>query len=160
MPATSNKPIFLGNFVLYVPTASSLSLPLALSIVIIVMVIVLTVVGCVKFKMGNALPLQDALASYSSFSGGIHVSGSSVRSSLAVSECDSTVFGVVCLDGKSYDAFLMSYESVTDAGLNEDDRKWLERVLEDTFGYSLCRDISPGKGTRLRYTLNKMCLKI
>ncbi|XP_036952492.1 interleukin-18 receptor 1-like [Acanthopagrus latus] len=96
--------------------SSSLSLPLALSIVIIVMVIVLTVVGCVKFKMGNALPLQDALASYSSFS-----------------------------DGKSYDAFLMSYESVTDAGLNEDDRKWLERVLEDTFGYSLCRDISPGK---------------
>lgn len=59
---------------------------------------------------------------------------------------------VVCLDGKSYDAFLMSYKSETDAGLNEDDRKWLERVLEERFGYSLCRDILPGKGTRLRDT--------
>ncbi|XP_027132165.1 interleukin-1 receptor-like 1 isoform X2 [Larimichthys crocea] len=41
-------------------------------------------------------------------------------------------------DGKSYDAFLMSYKSDTDAGLNEDDRNHLESVLEETFGYSLC----------------------
>nr|AGS55351.1 interleukin-18 receptor 1 [Sparus aurata] len=97
-------------------SSSSFSLLLALSIVIIVMVIVLTVVVCVKFKMGNAVLQRNALASYSSFS-----------------------------DGKSYDAFLMSYKSETDAGLNEDDRKWLERVLEERFGYSLCRDILPGK---------------
>ncbi|XP_073321058.1 interleukin-1 receptor type 1-like isoform X2 [Pagrus major] len=73
------------------------------------------VVG-VKFKMDNALFVRDTLASNSSFS-----------------------------DGKSYDAFLMSYKSDTDAGLNEDDRKHLESVLEETFGYSLCRDILPGK---------------
>ncbi|XP_045887840.1 interleukin-18 receptor 1-like isoform X2 [Micropterus dolomieu] len=51
-------------------------------------------------------------------------------------------------DGKSYDAFLMCYESDTDIGLNEDDRKWLESVLEERFGYSLClndRDVLPGK---------------
>lgn len=57
------------------------------------MVIVLTVVVCVKFKMGNAVLQRNALASYSSFSGGIHVFGLSVKSSLAVSKCDSTVVG-------------------------------------------------------------------
>ena len=59
---------------------------------------------------------------------------------------------VVCLDGKSYDAFLMCYKSDTDAGLNEGDRSWLRTVLEETFGYTLClndRDVLPGDGTYL-----------
>ncbi|XP_041790781.1 interleukin-1 receptor-like 1 isoform X2 [Chelmon rostratus] len=73
----------------------------------------------VKLKMDIALLLRDTLACYRS-----------------------------TLDGKSYDAFLMCYKSDTDAGLNEDDRKWLECALEETFGYSLClydRDVLPGK---------------
>ena len=62
------------------------------------------------------------------------------------------LFFVVRLDGKSYDAFLMCYKSDTDAGLNDDDRKWLESVMEEEFSYSLClfdRDVLPGKGTCL-----------
>ncbi|KAM4593586.1 interleukin-18 receptor 1-like [Odontesthes bonariensis] len=50
-------------------------------------------------------------------------------------------------DGKSYDAFLMSYMSNTHGGLNEDDREWLESTLEERFGYRLClhdRDVLPG----------------
>ncbi|KAG8001289.1 Interleukin-18 receptor 1 [Nibea albiflora] len=82
---------------------------LALSIVIIVVVIVGAALVYVKLKMDITLFLRDTLACYSSIS-----------------------------DGKSYDAFLMSYKSDTDAGLNEDDRKQLESVLEETFGYSLC----------------------
>lgn len=39
-------------------------------------------------------------------------------------------------DGKAYDAYLLSYKSAI--GLSEDNRKWLERVLEERFGYSLC----------------------
>ncbi|XP_076587251.1 interleukin-18 receptor 1-like [Chaetodon auriga] len=51
-------------------------------------------------------------------------------------------------DGKSYDAFLMCYKSDTDAGLKREDRKWLESVLEERHGYSLClydRDVLPEK---------------
>ncbi|XP_072237417.1 interleukin-18 receptor 1-like [Leuresthes tenuis] len=50
-------------------------------------------------------------------------------------------------DGKSYDAFLMSYMSDAHGGLNEDDREWLESTLEERFGYCLClydRDVLPG----------------
>ncbi|XP_027132164.1 interleukin-18 receptor 1 isoform X1 [Larimichthys crocea] len=82
---------------------------LALGIVIIVAVIVVTALIYVKLKMDITLFLRDTLACCSSIS-----------------------------DGKSYDAFLMSYKSDTDAGLNEDDRNHLESVLEETFGYSLC----------------------
>ncbi len=66
------------------------------------------------------------------------------------------LFVVVYLDGKSYDAFLMCYDIDTDQGLNEFDRKCLESVLEERFGYSLClydRDVLPGKGMYLRYTI-------
>ncbi|XP_070821668.1 interleukin-18 receptor 1-like [Chaetodon trifascialis] len=72
-----------------------------------------------KLKMDIALLLRDTLACYCSTS-----------------------------DGKSYDAFLMCYKSDTDAGLKEEDRKWLESVLEERLGYSLClydRDVLPGK---------------
>lgn len=61
-------------------------------------------------------------------------------------------------DGKSYDAFLMSYKSDTDAGLNEDDRNHLESVLEETFGYSLC--LYHPECTYLRSTLKEIYLKI
>ncbi|XP_029948554.1 interleukin-18 receptor 1-like [Salarias fasciatus] len=41
-------------------------------------------------------------------------------------------------DGKTYDAYLMSYKSDADTALNEEDRKWLVNVLDEQFGYSLC----------------------
>ncbi|XP_071344866.1 interleukin-18 receptor 1-like isoform X2 [Trachinotus anak] len=94
---------------------------LASSIVGIVGVMVVTVVIYVKLKVDITLFLRDTLGCYKQTS-----------------------------DGKSYDAFLMCYESNTDAGLNAHDRKWLEGVLEEKFGYSLClydRDVLPGKAT-------------
>lgn len=60
-----------------------------------------------------------------------------------------TEFIVLCSDGKSYDAFLMCYKCDTAGGLNPSDKRWLESVLEEKFGYSLClydRDVLPGKG--------------
>ncbi|XP_040898459.1 interleukin-18 receptor 1-like [Toxotes jaculatrix] len=92
---------------------------LALSIVGIVLVMLVTVIIYVKLKIDITLFIRDTL--------GFHSSSS---------------------DGKNYDAFLMSYESHTDAGLNAHDRKCLESVLEDRFGYNLClydRDILPGE---------------
>ncbi|XP_028438032.1 interleukin-18 receptor 1-like isoform X2 [Perca flavescens] len=94
-------------------------LSLALSVVGIVVVMVLTVVIYVRFKINITLFLRDTIGCHSSTS-----------------------------DGKSYDAFLVCYKSNTDAGLHEDDRKELENVLEERFGYSLClydRDVLPGK---------------
>ncbi|XP_073320953.1 interleukin-1 receptor accessory protein-like [Pagrus major] len=95
---------------------------LALGIVCTVVVMVLTVVIYVKFKIYITLFLRDTLGCHSSIS-----------------------------DGKSYDAFLMCYKSDTDAGLNDDDRKCLESVLEEKFSYSLClfdRDVLPGKAVQ------------
>lgn len=66
---------------------------------------------------------------------------------------------VVFLDLKNYDAFLMCYESETDAGLNDDNRQWLKSVLEERFGYSIClydRNVIPGRG-RIFYCYNDMC---
>ncbi|XP_034730484.1 interleukin-1 receptor-like 1 isoform X2 [Etheostoma cragini] len=94
-------------------------LSLALGIVSVVVVMVLTVVIYVRFKINITLFLRDTIGCHSSTS-----------------------------DGKSYDAFLICYKSNTDAGLHENDRKGLENVLEESFGYSLClydRDILPGK---------------
>ncbi|KAJ0056406.1 hypothetical protein NL108_006894 [Boleophthalmus pectinirostris] len=51
-------------------------------------------------------------------------------------------------DKRSYDAFVMYYMSEQGPGLSEDDRRTLQSVLEDKFGYSLClfdRDVLPGK---------------
>ncbi|XP_070691781.1 uncharacterized protein [Pempheris klunzingeri] len=89
---------------------TTVSLSLALTIVITLVVIVAIVVVCVKLKMDIALVLRDTLHCYRSTS-----------------------------DGKGYDAFLVYYKSDTDTGLHEDDRKWLQSVLEERFGYSLCR---------------------
>ncbi|XP_078102002.1 interleukin-1 receptor accessory protein-like [Sander vitreus] len=94
-------------------------LSLALGIVVIVVVMVLTVVIYVRFKINITLFLRDTIGCHSSTS-----------------------------DGKSYDAFLIWYKSNTDAGLHEEDRKELENVLEERFGYGLClydRDVLPGK---------------
>uniref|UniRef100_UPI003AACBB89 interleukin-18 receptor 1-like n=1 Tax=Centroberyx gerrardi TaxID=166262 RepID=UPI003AACBB89 len=85
---------------------------------ILVMVVTLSIIY-VKLKIDIALFLRDTLGCYSSTP-----------------------------DGKSYDAYLMSYKSDTDTGLNEEDRRWLEKVLEDEFGYNLClydRDVLPGE---------------
>ncbi|KAM7424384.1 hypothetical protein PAMA_000636 [Pampus argenteus] len=93
--------------------------PLAGSIVGIVGVMLVTVLIYVKLKIDITLFLRDTLGCHSSTS-----------------------------DGKSYDAFLMCYKSDTDAGLNAHDKIWLENVLEEKFGYSLCiydRDVLPGK---------------
>lgn len=52
------------------------------------------------------------------------------------------------LDGKSFDACIMYYTCEQEAGLSEDDRRTLQSMLEDHFGYSLClfdRDVLPGK---------------
>ncbi|CAJ1049484.1 hypothetical protein PFLUV_G00030520 [Xyrichtys novacula] len=92
---------------------------LAAGIVCTVMAMVLMTVIYVKFKINITLLLRDTL--------GCHRNAS---------------------DGKSYDAFLMCYKNNTDAGLNEEDRDLLEKVLEEKFGYSLClydRDVPPGK---------------
>lgn len=94
-------------------------MPLALSTVGIVLVMTVTVVAYVKLKIHITLFLRDTL--------GCHRSTA---------------------DGKSYDAFLMCYKSNADAGLSDRDRKWLESVLEERFGYSLClydRNVLPGK---------------
>ncbi|XP_022624036.1 interleukin-1 receptor type 1-like [Seriola dumerili] len=91
------------------------------SIVAIVVVMVVTVIIYVKLKIDITLFLRDTLGCYGRTS-----------------------------DGKIYDAFVMCYKSDTDAGVNADDRKWLESVLEEKFGYSLClydRDVLPGKAT-------------
>ncbi|XP_041836038.1 interleukin-1 receptor-like 1 isoform X2 [Melanotaenia boesemani] len=93
--------------------------PLACCIITIVVVIAVTVVIHVKFKVDIALFLRDSLGCRPSTS-----------------------------DGKSYDAFLMCYKSNTNGGLNEEDRKWLENILEEKFSYNLClfdRDVLPGK---------------
>uniref|UniRef100_A0A671WSJ6 Interleukin-18 receptor 1-like n=1 Tax=Sparus aurata TaxID=8175 RepID=A0A671WSJ6_SPAAU len=95
---------------------------LSLGIVCFVVVMVSTVVIYVKFKINITLFLRDTL-------------GCHRRTS----------------DGKSYDAFLMCYKSDTDAGLNDDDRKWLESVMEEKFSYSLClfdRDVLPGRAVQ------------
>jgi hypothetical protein len=52
-------------------------------------------------------------------------------------------------DGKPYDAYLMTYPSQTETALSEEDRRWMENVLEEQLGYRLClqdRDVSPGEG--------------
>lgn len=49
----------------------------------------------------------------------------------------------------------MCYESDTDAGLSEDSRLWLESVLDERFGYSLClyhHNVVPGAGMVLLVT--------
>ncbi|XP_049910280.1 interleukin-18 receptor 1-like isoform X3 [Epinephelus moara] len=92
---------------------------LAVAFSSITVVMVLTVLIYVRFKIDITLFLRDTLGCHSSTS-----------------------------DGKSYDAFLMCYKSDTDAGLNAHDRRWLESVLEEEFGYRLClydRDVLPGK---------------
>ncbi|CAL8283813.1 unnamed protein product [Gadus morhua 'NCC'] len=51
-------------------------------------------------------------------------------------------------DGKPYDAYLMTYPSQTETALSEEDRRWMENVLEEQLGYRLClqdRDVSPGE---------------
>uniref|UniRef100_A0AAV2LST0 Uncharacterized protein n=1 Tax=Knipowitschia caucasica TaxID=637954 RepID=A0AAV2LST0_KNICA len=51
-------------------------------------------------------------------------------------------------DDKSFDAFILYYWSEQEPGLSADQRRTLQNVLEDRFGYSLClfdRDVLPGK---------------
>ncbi|XP_030582053.1 interleukin-18 receptor 1-like [Archocentrus centrarchus] len=92
---------------------------LGVCIVSIVVVMVVTVVIYVKFKVDITLFIRDTL----------RYSGSTS-------------------DGKCYDSFLMCYKCNTAGGLNAHDARWLESVLEERFGYSLClydRDVLPGK---------------
>uniref|UniRef100_A0A3Q1F7W3 Interleukin 18 receptor 1 n=1 Tax=Acanthochromis polyacanthus TaxID=80966 RepID=A0A3Q1F7W3_9TELE len=92
---------------------------LAVCTVVLTVLSAVMVFVCVKFKVDIRLFLRDTLGCHSSTS-----------------------------DGKSYDAFLMCYESDTDKGFNAHDRKMLESVLEQRFGYSLClydRDVLPGR---------------
>jgi len=44
---------------------------------------------------------------------------------------------------------MMCYKNDTDVGFSEEDKRWLEKVLEEEFGYNLClydRDVLPGEG--------------
>ncbi|XP_041838467.1 interleukin-18 receptor 1-like isoform X2 [Melanotaenia boesemani] len=100
----------LSSFVTITLThkARSVSLLMPFCIVgIMVLVIIIVATGCAKFKIDIALFLRDTFGCY-------------VNSS----------------DVKSYDAYLLSYNSAQ--GLSEGDRRWLESVLEERFGYSLC----------------------
>ncbi|KAF7654772.1 hypothetical protein LDENG_00064840 [Lucifuga dentata] len=85
----------------------------------IMALMVVTVVIYVKLKIDIVLFLRDTLGCYS-----------------------------ISSDGKHYDAYLMYFKSDTGAGLHDRDRKWLENVLEEKFGYTIClydRDVLPGK---------------
>eukprot|EP00063_Salmo_salar_P033252 XP_014008087.1 PREDICTED: interleukin-18 receptor 1-like [Salmo salar] len=51
-------------------------------------------------------------------------------------------------DGKRYDAYVLCYKSDTESGVSEEDRRQVEEVLEEEYGYSLClydRDVLPGE---------------
>uniref|UniRef100_A0AAY5KQT6 Interleukin-1 receptor accessory protein-like 1 n=1 Tax=Esox lucius TaxID=8010 RepID=A0AAY5KQT6_ESOLU len=51
-------------------------------------------------------------------------------------------------DGKCYDAYVLCCKSNTGSGVSEEDRRKIEAVLEEEYGYSLClfdRDILPGE---------------
>ncbi|KAM9409796.1 interleukin-1 receptor-like 1 isoform 2-T2 [Pholidichthys leucotaenia] len=81
----------------------------ALFIVGITVVVILTAVVCAKQKLNIALFLRDTLGCYCS-----------------------------TLDGKIYDVCLMCYKNDSDSGLTEDDRKGLESILKEKFGYNVC----------------------
>ncbi|XP_077420267.1 interleukin-18 receptor 1-like isoform X2 [Vanacampus margaritifer] len=91
----------------------------ALCPVVIVAVMAATVIVYVKFKIEITLFLRDTLG------------------------CRRKSSGV-----KTYDVFLMCYNSDKVTGLKPCDRRWLQNVLEENFGYKLClfeRDVQPGK---------------
>ncbi|XP_045065561.1 interleukin-18 receptor 1 isoform X3 [Coregonus clupeaformis] len=51
-------------------------------------------------------------------------------------------------DGKRYDAYVLCYKSDSKSGVSEEDRRQVEEVLEEEYGYSLClydRDVLPGE---------------
>ncbi|XP_042173854.1 interleukin-18 receptor 1 [Oncorhynchus tshawytscha] len=51
-------------------------------------------------------------------------------------------------DGKRYDAYVLCYKSDTESGVSEEDRRQVEEVLEEEYGYRLClydRDVLPGE---------------
>ncbi|XP_056135256.1 interleukin-18 receptor 1-like [Lampris incognitus] len=94
------------------------SLVLSVVGIMVVMVVASTVIYTKK-KIDITLFLRDTLGCFSSSS-----------------------------DGKTYDAYILCYNSDTDAGLNEDERRWIEKVLEEQLSYSLClynRDVLPGE---------------
>ena len=61
-------------------------------------------------------------------------------------------------DGKLYDAYVMTYRSQSEAALSEEDRRWMENILENQLGYRLClqdRDVSPGEGVSRDHHVTK-----
>ncbi|XP_043952334.1 interleukin-18 receptor 1-like isoform X1 [Gambusia affinis] len=118
---SSDKFISIVNITL-VETAQPSHVMLTVCSVCVVVSMVVIVVVYVKFKIDVTLFLRDKVG---------------------FKDCRSSTS-----DEKSYDAFLMCYKSVTDGGLNEEDRKCLASTLEDEFGYSIClydRDVLPGQ---------------
>ncbi|XP_024857896.1 interleukin-1 receptor-like 1 isoform X2 [Kryptolebias marmoratus] len=100
-------------------TARPSYVTVAVCSVVIVVVMAASVVIYVKFKVDVTLFFRDSLGCQSGAS-----------------------------DEKVYDAFVMCYKSDSDGGLNEDDRRCLEKTLEERFGYKLClfdRDVLPGQ---------------
>ncbi|XP_023187933.1 interleukin-18 receptor 1-like isoform X2 [Xiphophorus maculatus] len=117
----SHKLISTVNITL-VKIAQPSHVTLTVCSVCVVVSMVVIVVVYVKFKIDVTLFLRDKVG---------------------FKDCRSSTS-----DGRSYDAFLMCYKSITDGGLSEVDRKCLASTLENEFGYSIClydRDVLPGQ---------------
>ncbi|XP_024150482.2 interleukin-1 receptor accessory protein [Oryzias melastigma] len=97
-----------STFVTIVLTPKARDLSVIICIVGII-VVVLVASAVFKFRIDLALFLRDTLGCYGTPP-----------------------------DGKKYDACLMFYKSSSGVELGKADRKWLEGVLEERFGYSLC----------------------
>ncbi|XP_027869917.1 uncharacterized protein LOC114142714 [Xiphophorus couchianus] len=118
---SSHKLISTVNITL-VKIAQPSHVTLIVCSVCVVVSMVVIVVVYVKFKIDVTLFLRDKVG---------------------FKDCRSSTS-----DGRSYDAFLMCYKSITDGGLSEEDRKCLASTLENEFGYSIClydRDVLPGQ---------------
>ncbi|RVE74349.1 hypothetical protein OJAV_G00021160 [Oryzias javanicus] len=107
----------ISTFVTIVLTPKARDVFVSVIICIVgIIVVVFVATAAFKFKIDIALFLRDTLGCYGTPP-----------------------------DGKKYDACLMFYQSSSGVELGKADRKWLESVLEERFGYSLClqgRDIS------------------
>ncbi|KAJ3593123.1 hypothetical protein NHX12_005460 [Muraenolepis orangiensis] len=98
----------------------ALKVPLAVGLaVLFILLVVISVLVFLRWRVHITLVMRDTL--------GCHVKAS---------------------DGKRYDVYVMTYRSRSHSALSEEDRRWMETVLEDRLGYRLClheRDAFPGE---------------
>lgn len=117
------------------PSARDLSVIIC---IVGIMVVVLVASAVFKFRIDLALFLRDSLGCYGTPPGGEDYLSFTFRSSFSFVCSSLLLSAVVSLDGKKYDACLMFYKSSSGVELGKADRKWLEGILEERFGYSLC----------------------